>query len=98
MSLSPPLMTTVALVTAIMAMATTSKVPHANPISPWDGDNAPPEVPEAQECLTGLCRRVQVVSTIATWGRRGELTVLGSKGPTYFLLYFFSLMYSYSTN
>ena len=51
--------------TVIAAAATTSEAPHANTFSPWDGNNAPPEVLEAQECLAGPYRRVWAVSAIA---------------------------------
>ena len=69
-------------IAAIAAVAATSEVLHANAFSLWNGDNSPPEVPEAQERFAGPCRRVQVVTAVATWGGRGELTVWGSKGPT----------------
>ena len=67
-------------VTAIAAATATSEAPRTNTFSPWDGDNAPPEVPEAQKWLAGPCRRVRAVSAVAARGGRGELTVLGSKG------------------
>jgi len=67
-------------VTAIAAATATSEAPRANTFSPWDGDNTPPEVPEAQKWLAGPCRRVWVVSAVAARGGKGELTVLGSKG------------------
>ncbi len=69
-------------IAAIAAVAATSEVPRANAFSLWDGDNSPPEVPEAQEHFAGPCRRVQAVTAVAAWGRKGELTVWGSKGPT----------------
>ena len=84
-------------VTAITTATAASEAPHTNPFSLWDGDNVLPEVPEVQECLEGPCRRVRAVSTIAARGRKGELAVLGSKGPNCFLLYSFSCLYSYST-
>jgi hypothetical protein len=69
-------------VAAITAMTSTSEAPRANAFSPWDGNNMPPEGPEAWECLAGPCRRVGVASAIAPWGGKGELTVLGGEGPT----------------
>jgi len=68
-------------VTATAATSATSEAPRANTFSPWDGDNVPLEVPEAQERLEGPCRKVWAVSAVAARGRRGELTVLSSKGP-----------------
>jgi len=79
-------------VTAIAAAADTSEAPYADPISPWDGDNAPPEVPEVQERLAGPSRRVRAVTAVAAWGGKGELTALGSKGPTYFFIVLFSFI------
>ena len=76
--------TTTITVTVIATVAPTSKASHANPFNPWDSDNASLEAPEVQERIVGPCRRVPVVSTIATWGREGELVVLGSRGPTFF--------------
>ena len=79
------------IVATIAAVTATSVAPCADTFSPWDGNNAPPEVPEVQECLAGPCRKVWEVTAVAPWGRKGKLTVLGSKGPTFFLLYFFLL-------
>jgi len=81
-------------VTAIAAAADTSEAPYADPISPWDGDNAPPEVPEVQERLAGPSRRVRAVTAVAAWGGKGELTALGSKGPTYYFIVLFSFIVS----
>jgi len=72
--------TTTVPVTTIAAMTATSKAPRTNTFSPWNGNNVPPEVLEAQKWLAGPCRRVQVVSAVTTRGRRGKLTALGSKG------------------
>src|SRR5260221_7303649 len=71
-------------VTAIAAATAASEAPRADPFSPWDSDNAPPEVPEAQERFAGPCGRVWEVTAVAPWGGKGELTVLGSKGPIFF--------------
>ncbi len=52
----------------------------------------PSEVPEVQERLVGPCRGVWEVTAIALWGGKGELTVLGSKGPTYFFIVLFLII------
>jgi hypothetical protein len=85
-------------INSIAAAASTSKAPHTNAFSPWGGNNTPPEVPKAQECIAGACRRVRAVSAVAAWGGKGELTVLGSEGPLKFLFYFLSLLYYCSTS
>jgi len=82
------------VIMAIAAATATSEVPHADTFSPWDGDNVPLEVPEVQECLAGPCRGVWEVTAIAPWGRKGELTVLGSKGPTFFFIVLFLIIMS----
>ncbi len=74
--------TTAISATHIAAVTAGSEVPHVNPFSPWDGDNAPPEILEAQECLAGPWRRVHVVSAIGAWGGKGEVAVMGIKGRT----------------
>jgi len=40
-----------------------------------------PEVLGAQECIAAPWGRVWAVSGVAARGRKGELTLLGSKGP-----------------
>ena len=59
-----------------------------NPFSPWDGNNAPAEVPKVQERTAGPWRMVWAVSAVTAWSGKGELTVLGSEGPLNFLFYF----------
>ena len=86
-------------IAAIAVAASTSEALRTNVFGPWDSDNAPPEVPKAQGCIAGACRRVRAVSAVAPWGRKGELTtVLGSEGPLNFLFYFLSLLYHCSTS
>jgi len=81
-------------VAAIAAATATSKALRADTFSPWDGDNVPSEVPEVQERLVGPCRGVWEVTAIAPWGGKGKLTVLGSKGPTYFFIVLFLIIMS----
>ena len=68
-------------VTATAAIANTIKVPCSNSFRPWGGNDALPEVLGAQECITAPWGRVRTVSSVAARGRKGELTLLGSKGP-----------------
>jgi len=72
---------TAAIANTIAAVTATIEVPHSNSFRLWGGNDALPEVLGAQECIAVPWGRVRAVSGIAARGRKGELTLLGSKGP-----------------
>ena len=72
---------TAAIANTIAAVTATIEVPRSNSFCPWGGNDVLPEVLGAQECIAAPWGRVWAVSGVAARGRKGELTLLGSKGP-----------------